>query len=344
MTYVQVLTPNTGVRCWPGECLRFVSDAFQITASDPNTKNQVSLIAHTNYGTATAAWNASKQHKDQNFPAGCYVPIWFSLRDESAGHVAIMCPNGSVYSSSHPTSTTPMHHPSLSALIAYYANANPLTYLGWSEDIGGTTVIKEDTMPITKEQEITLSLMATGSNPGNDYDYRFTGKPNDQATLDAMLQFWQGEATAPYGLAGQLKASQADDADAHQQLAKVQADLATAKSTLATQSAQFTAEQQKSAGLAKNLNDSQLELSDLKDQLAQAESIASDDDAKIKDLTAKLSSAQAQIDQLKAEAADKPPANLTNTSTPTPQTDSTQNPNLLSNLLGALVSFLKGSK
>jgi murein DD-endopeptidase MepM/ murein hydrolase activator NlpD len=43
---------------------------------------------------------------------------------------------------------------------------------------------------ITKEQENSLSIMQTGSMPGVNYDYRFTGKPLTQANLDAMLQFW----------------------------------------------------------------------------------------------------------------------------------------------------------
>jgi hypothetical protein len=43
---------------------------------------------------------------------------------------------------------------------------------------------------ITKEQEITCAQMQTGSNPGKDYNYQFTGKDLTQANLDKMLQFW----------------------------------------------------------------------------------------------------------------------------------------------------------
>jgi len=68
--------------------------------------------------------------------------VWFSLAKEPAGHVALMAPDGSVYSTSD-DSTVPHHHPSLQDLIAYYWR-NPLTYLGWSEDISGVRVVQGD--------------------------------------------------------------------------------------------------------------------------------------------------------------------------------------------------------
>lgn len=53
------------------------------------------------------------------------------------------------------------------------------------------TVNEEVSMDkITKAQEQVLSIMQTGSKPGSNYDYRFTGKPLTQANLDTCLQFW----------------------------------------------------------------------------------------------------------------------------------------------------------
>ncbi len=46
---------------------------------------------------------------------------------------------------------------------------------------------------ITKDQENVLAIMATGSYPGKDYNYQFTGLPLTQTNLDHMLQFWQGQ-------------------------------------------------------------------------------------------------------------------------------------------------------
>jgi uncharacterized repeat protein (TIGR02543 family) len=123
--YVQLVTPNPNIPCTPGWCLMYVRQTFGAPAVE---------------ATATAAWNnAQYKHWDTNFPAGCYVPIWFSSSQTSAGHVALLCPDGSVYSSSSPTSTTPTHHASMAALMSYYGGT--LTYLGWSEDISTVRVV-----------------------------------------------------------------------------------------------------------------------------------------------------------------------------------------------------------
>ena len=127
MTYSQLVLPNPDIPCQPGWCLQYVRQTFGAPIVEP---------------TATAGWNnAEFKHTDTDFPAGCYVPVWFSLATEPAGHVALMCPDGSVYSTSD-NSTVPHHHPSLDDLIAYYWR-NPLTYLGWSEDISNVRVVAD---------------------------------------------------------------------------------------------------------------------------------------------------------------------------------------------------------
>lgn len=128
MVFNQLVTPNPNIPCQPGWCLQYVRQTFGAPIVEP---------------TATAGWeNAQFKHKDTNFPAGCYVPVWFSLSNEPAGHVALMCPDGSVYSTSD-NSNVPHHHPSLDDLIAYYWR-NPLTYLGWSEDISNVRVVEKE--------------------------------------------------------------------------------------------------------------------------------------------------------------------------------------------------------
>jgi hypothetical protein len=72
-----------------------------------------------------------------------WVPVWFSLATNPLGHVALLAPDGSVYSTSD-DSNVPHHHPNMSHLIRYYANSNPLTFLGWTEDIEGVAVVSGD--------------------------------------------------------------------------------------------------------------------------------------------------------------------------------------------------------
>ena len=127
MTYTQIVTPNPNIPCQPGWCLQYVRQAFGLPARHP---------------TATAAWEASaSKHRDRNFPAGVWHPVWFSLANEPAGHVALRAPNGKVYSTSD-LGTVPHEHLDLSDLMNYYARYDmTLTYLGWTEDVAGYPVI-----------------------------------------------------------------------------------------------------------------------------------------------------------------------------------------------------------
>jgi len=91
--------------------------------------------------TALQGWNDVCQikHGDRP-PVGVFVPIWFDGYYDS-GHVAFTDGN-TVWS-------TPIHngyefvtYGSIDEMIQAYANIGiGLTYLGWSEDIGGTRVV-----------------------------------------------------------------------------------------------------------------------------------------------------------------------------------------------------------
>lgn len=60
----------------------------------------------------------------------------------------------------------------------------------------------------TREQEMTLSMMAVGSYPGKDYNYQFTVMDVTSNNLDQMLTFWASQADGPNGLKAQLKRAQ----------------------------------------------------------------------------------------------------------------------------------------
>lgn len=122
----QLITPNPNIKCYPGWCLMYVRQAFGLNGL---------------YPSATAGWNAARyKHRDRNFPAGRWVPVWFHLGEEPLGHVALIAPDGSVFSTSDP-SNTPHRHPNLDHLLSYYKALRP-TYLGWTEDIEGVAVVK----------------------------------------------------------------------------------------------------------------------------------------------------------------------------------------------------------
>jgi hypothetical protein len=123
----QVITPNPDIPCRPGYCLEYVRKTFGLPAR---------------YGTATEAWEASgTQHRDRDYPPGVWVPVWYGLDREPAGHVVLLAPDGSVFSTSD-NGTTPHHHPDLADLEAYYEGWGwSLSYRGWTEDVCGFPVI-----------------------------------------------------------------------------------------------------------------------------------------------------------------------------------------------------------
>jgi hypothetical protein len=60
---------------------------------------------------------------------------------EPLGHVVLLAPDGSCYSTST-LATTPYHHPSLAHLEAFYTYYGmALTYRGWTEDVAGYPVL-----------------------------------------------------------------------------------------------------------------------------------------------------------------------------------------------------------
>ena len=145
----QLITPNPHIPCQPGWCLQYVRQAFGLPARHP---------------TATAAWEASEsKHRDRNFPKGVWHPVWFSLANEPAGHVALRSPSGTVFSTSD-LGSVPHEHLDLSDLMNYYARYGmTLTYLGWTEDVAGYPVLADGgiaaqgTITTTSEDEEMIS-------------------------------------------------------------------------------------------------------------------------------------------------------------------------------------------
>lgn len=163
----QLIIPNPHIKCYPGWCLMYVRQAFGLNGL---------------YPSATAGWNAARyKHRDRNFPAGRWVPVWFHLGEEPLGHVALMAPDGSVFSTSDP-SNTPHHHPNLNHLLSYYRALRP-TYLGWTEDIEGVAVVTAaDSINLTGSTTSEGDLDMSGAEEVKDYvqDLAYNGwKDND---------------------------------------------------------------------------------------------------------------------------------------------------------------------
>ena len=153
MGYAQTIHPTPDISCRPGWCLEYVRRTYRLPAA---------------YPTATAAWLAStSQHRDRAFPKAVWIPVWYGLVNEPAGHVVLLAPDGSCYSTSS-LGTTPYHHPNLKHLENFYAHYGmTLTYRGWTEDVAGTPVITPATITaqaLAPEQDDIMAVNLSADN------------------------------------------------------------------------------------------------------------------------------------------------------------------------------------
>ena len=76
MNYQQLRSPNLDITYTGGYCLKAVQDAF-------GTPHR--------YPSAMDDWNANEgNHPGELPPAGHFVPVYFSLGNEPAGHIATL--------------------------------------------------------------------------------------------------------------------------------------------------------------------------------------------------------------------------------------------------------------
>lgn len=147
--FTQSITPNPfGPKAEEGMCLQYVRQAFGLPAR---------------YGSATEAWNNSQsQHTGRDYPQGVWFPVWWGLDKNVNGHVALVAPDGRVYSTSNLNPNPLKVHPNVADVEAYYARYGfTLTYRGWTEDVAGYPVIASSGISvegsITKSEEDTMT-------------------------------------------------------------------------------------------------------------------------------------------------------------------------------------------
>ncbi len=186
----QLIIPNYNIPYTGTQCERFAEE----TTDQRGIWSTAVHAMPPNY--PTGAWDmnyGNGNHPGEQPPKGFRVPIYFELGSTPAGHVAIQLEDGRVASSTqsgtHPTAYI---HPNMQDLINVFAKYNGYCrYLGWSEWIGRKQVIGGNMAKFTKQQEQTAALMATGSIPGENYNYPFTVQDITSDSLDKLLQTWQ---------------------------------------------------------------------------------------------------------------------------------------------------------
>lgn len=137
-----------------GWCLKYVQDAF-------GTDHP--------YPTAAAAWSAEPNKHIDRPPAGVTVPVYLSLGNVPAGHVAISLSDGYIASSTQSgTHATPYYHKNLDDLIAVYGKYNGgAAYLGWGEHVGSVHVVQFQSANATDDQ-IRAAYLEILERPADD--------------------------------------------------------------------------------------------------------------------------------------------------------------------------------
>lgn len=161
MGYKQSRDADMAVGYEGGWCLKYVQDAYKTD--------------HL-YPTAIAAWNAeSLKHTDRP-PAGITVPVYLSLGNVPAGHVAIQLSDGYVASSSlSGKHAQPYFHKNLDDLIAMYGKYNGgATYLGWGEHVGSVRVVEPEQVNANDDQirQAYLEILERSADDGGLAHYR----------------------------------------------------------------------------------------------------------------------------------------------------------------------------
>lgn len=146
----QLVNPTPIIPATGGWCLQYVRQAFGLPAR---------------YNDATEAWEKStSKHRDRNFPPGLWTPVWYGIAENPLGHVILLAPDLTVYSTSD-YSGWPVHHNSLADLEAFYAYYGlTLQYRGWTEDVAGYAVLgasPTNANSNTKEEDFLMALTAS---------------------------------------------------------------------------------------------------------------------------------------------------------------------------------------
>lgn len=226
MSWVQVKSPNLNVQTSIGMCLKYVQDAYGSGWAG---------------SYALQGWRdiVKKKHADRNIPGGVYVPIWFEgyWNGVNYGHVAIY-KDGVCWSSPYSNKGTHDQLGNIETVERIYG----MKYIGWSEDIGGTTVIRKGDNDMVEDIQRHFDIYsqtfanATGRKlTRNEFRISFVGR--DKAEVQTVIH--QSAETAAYA---RLAADGKKLPTVQGELTKSKAEVAQVKAQLSEKDKQIAAQ------------------------------------------------------------------------------------------------------
>jgi len=216
-------------------------------------------------------WQNNVQHKDQNFPSGCSVPVYFNWNGavggvtKNWGHIAVRLADGRIWTDGK-----------------YYANVNDLSknyiggqaYLGWGELVNNVRVVTQgDTMATINDdvsRQIGWHFMGRNGYDGKPNALQskqgdIYGKTLDNATISAFFlsaeaREWR-DSRVPK-IYAERDALRATNTNLNAQVTQLTKAVAEKQKTIDGQSTQII-------GLTQTVNEKQAEINVLQDTNSQ---------------------------------------------------------------------------
>ena len=219
-------------------------------------------------------WQNNVQHKDQNFPAGCSVPVYFNWTGnvggvtKNWGHIAVRLSDGRIW-------TDGKYYANVSTLSTNYLRGG--SYLGWGELVNNVRVVTQEVnMAETISDDVSRQI-GWHYLGRNGYDGKpnalqakqgdIFGKPLTNAQLSAFFlsaeskEWRDSRIHKVYAERDALKTANANLTAERDRLAKANVELTA---TISRQNGEIL-------GLTQTVNEKQAEISSLQDKAADLE-------------------------------------------------------------------------
>jgi len=215
-------------------------------------------------------WQNNVQHKDQNYPAGCSVPVYFNWTGnvggvtKNWGHIAVRLADGRIW-------TDGKYYANVSALSTNYLRGG--SYLGWGELVNNVRVVTQEVSMAGINDDVSRQIgwhfmgrngydgkpNALQSKQGDIYGKELSNAQMSAFFLSAEAREWR-DSRLPK-LYAERDALKASNANLNTQVTQMTKALADAQTKLTQANTQLTKQ-------TEVVNQKQAEISSLQDQVA----------------------------------------------------------------------------
>lgn len=218
-------------------------------------------------------WQNNVQHKDQNFPSGCSVPVYFNWTGnvggvtKNWGHIAVRLADGRIW-------TDGKYYANVSALSTNYLRGG--SYLGWGELVNNVRVVTQEVSMAGINDDVSRQIgwhfmgrngydgkpNALQSKQGDIYGKELTNAQMSAFFLSAEAREWR-DSRVPK-IYAERDALRVTNGNLNTQVTQLTKAVAEKQKVIDAQSAQII-------GLTQTVNEKQAEISSLQDKAADLE-------------------------------------------------------------------------